>query len=185
MLRELFSEYLYLCSILLKSSHSQDTLRLLNETLIFDELWQESIKTFTISLFLSDLIGPVTNKKELNHFQKQTLEDLRGVNIVNFDESNFFGSIVSMRDNQLFDTAKQSVFKSLMFAKNILKYLKSVTHFFGSAIQLYFPQTFESQKQKKTGLDRGDSINDHGHQTHNFNHMGFSIGPGTYMMNPG
>ena len=98
-LRELFSEYLYLCSILLKSSHTQDTLQLFNETLIFDELWQEGIKTFTISLFLSDLIGPATNKKELNHFQKQTLEDLRGVNIVNFDESNFFGSIVSMRDN--------------------------------------------------------------------------------------
>ena len=84
-LRELFSEYLYLCSILLKSSHTQDTLQLFNETLIFDELWQEGIKTFTISLFLGDLIGPATNKKELNHFQKQTLEDLRGVNIVNFD----------------------------------------------------------------------------------------------------
>ena len=133
-LRELFSEYLYLCSILLKSSHTQDTLQLFNETLIFDELWQEGIKTFTISLFLSDLIGPATNKKELNHFQKQTLEDLRGVNIVNFDESNFFGSIVSMRDNQLFEMARQSVFKSLMFAKNILRYLKSVTRFFDGAI---------------------------------------------------
>ena len=39
-----------------------------------------------------------------------------------------------MRDNQLFDIAKQSVFKSLMFAKNILRYLKSVTHFFDGAI---------------------------------------------------
>ena len=97
-LRELFSEYLHLCGMLLRTPQSQDTLKLLNETLIFDELWQESVKTFTISLFLSDLVGPVTNQKELNHFQKQTLEDLRGVNIVNFDESNFFGSIVSLRD---------------------------------------------------------------------------------------
>ena len=52
---------------------------------------------------------------------------------MNFDESNFFGNIVSMRDNQLFEVAKQSVFKSLMFAKNILRYLKSVTHFFDGA----------------------------------------------------
>ena len=47
-----------------------------------------------------------------------------------------------------------------MFAKNILRYLKSVTHFFDGAIKLYFPQTFESQKQKPTGLDRGDSMNE-------------------------
>lgn len=79
---------------------------------------------------------------------------------MNFDESNFFGNIVSMRDNQLFEVAKQSVFKSLMFAKNILRYLKSVTHFFDGAIKLYFPQTFESRKQKPTGLDRGDSMNE-------------------------
>ena len=49
-----------LCSILLKIPQSADTLKLLNETLIYDEMWQEGIKTFVIALFLSDLVGPVT-----------------------------------------------------------------------------------------------------------------------------
>ena len=66
-IRELFSEFLLLCSVLLKGSHSSETLKLFNETLIFDELWQEAIKAFTITLFLSDLAGPLTSK-DLNHF---------------------------------------------------------------------------------------------------------------------
>lgn len=57
-LRELFSEFLLLLSYLLRMPQSPETLKLLNETLIFDELWQESIKTFTISLFLCDVLTP-------------------------------------------------------------------------------------------------------------------------------
>ena len=92
-LRDLFSEFLYLCGILLKTPQSADTLKLLNETLIYDEMWQEGIKTFVIALFLSDLVGPVT-AQDLNHFQRQQLEDLRGVNIVNFEQSVYFSSII-------------------------------------------------------------------------------------------
>ena len=59
-LRDLFSEFLQLCGILLKIPQTADTLKLFNETLIYDEMWQEGIKTFVIALFLSDLVGPVT-----------------------------------------------------------------------------------------------------------------------------
>jgi hypothetical protein len=69
-LRDLFSEFLQLCGILLKIPQSVDTLKLFNETFVYDELWQEGIKTFVIALFLSDLVGPVT-AVELNHFQRQ------------------------------------------------------------------------------------------------------------------
>ena len=70
-LRDLFSEFLQLCGILLKIPQSADTLKLFNETLIYDEMWQEAIKTFVIALFLSDLVGPVMIAQELNHFQRQ------------------------------------------------------------------------------------------------------------------
>ena len=66
-LSELFSEFLLLVSFLLKMPQSIDTLKLFNETLIYDELWQESVKTFTISLFLSDVLNP-TQFKDLNTF---------------------------------------------------------------------------------------------------------------------
>jgi len=60
-------------------------------------LWQESVKTFTISLFLQDLVGPIISRS-YNNYQLQTLEDLRGINIVNYEENAFFGAIVSLRD---------------------------------------------------------------------------------------
>lgn len=68
-LKDLFSEFLLLCGIILKIPQSADTLKLFNETFVYDEMWQEGIKTFVIALFLSDLVGPVT-AQELNHFQR-------------------------------------------------------------------------------------------------------------------
>ena len=55
-----------------------------------------------------------------------------------------------------------------------------MTRFFDGAIQLYFPQSFESQKAKPTGLDRGDSLHDQPglHQNQHFNAMGMSLGSG-------
>lgn len=87
----------------MKMPHSLDTLRLFNETLVFDELWQEAIKTFTISHFLCDLFtqsqlyqlsGDSHSNRELNNMERQTLEELRGVNIVNFDQDSFSHKLI-------------------------------------------------------------------------------------------
>ena len=85
----------------MKIPQSVDTLKLFNETFVYDELWQEGIKTFVIALFLSDLIGPVT-ALELNNFQRQHVEELRGVNIVNFEQSFFFGSLMQLREPKIY-----------------------------------------------------------------------------------
>lgn len=63
--RSLFAEYLKLLSTILqmipeevnsKNSTQIETMKLLNEIFISgDDQWQESIKTYVISLFLSDI----------------------------------------------------------------------------------------------------------------------------------
>lgn len=45
--------------MIIKRTQTEETLKLLNEVFIFDEAWSESVKAFTISLFLADLIAPV------------------------------------------------------------------------------------------------------------------------------
>lgn len=105
-------------------------------------MWQEGIKTFVIALFLSDLVGPVT-AQDLNHYQRQQLEDLRGINIVNFDQYFYMNNIAQLREPRLYQQARESVNRNLLAAMKILKYLKAVAQFYDSAIQLYFPQTFD------------------------------------------
>lgn len=68
-LREVFSEYLLLISILLEKKQTEQTLKLLNEVFVFDELWQEAVKAFTVSLFLADLTPQTTNGGAGNYNQ--------------------------------------------------------------------------------------------------------------------
>ena len=111
---------------------------------------------------------------------------MRGVNIVNFDEEEFFKNVNSLREGKLItekssgkqpqyemkrvgtmfidskqiselkssnlkqksislqSLAKDSVNKSFLAAIKILRYLKSLTHFFSTVIEAYFPSSFES-----------------------------------------
>lgn len=84
----MFSEFLLLISFLLKMPQKENTLKLLNEVFVFDEVWQECVKAYTISLFLSDLVSGLPSQ--------QTLDELRGISIVNFDEALFFDVIKSV-----------------------------------------------------------------------------------------
>ena len=70
--RKLFSEYLRLISILLQmtpetttiSHYNHETLKLLNEIFVAgDDQWQESVKTYVISLFLADIASSVEMQK--------------------------------------------------------------------------------------------------------------------------
>ena len=71
------------------------------------------------------------------------MEDLRGVNIVNFEQSFYFGNMMQLREPKLYQIAKDSANRSLLAAMKILKYLKSVAQFYDTAIQLYFPKSFD------------------------------------------
>lgn len=61
---------------MLQKTQTEATLKFLNEVFVFDEVWQESVKAFTISLFLSELS-----------------QNDSGVNVVNFKEDQFFQSV--------------------------------------------------------------------------------------------
>jgi len=45
--------------MIIKRTQTEETLRILNDEFINDELWNESVKAFTISLFLADLMAPL------------------------------------------------------------------------------------------------------------------------------
>lgn len=62
----------------------------------------------TVSLFLTDLVGPVIFK-DYNHFQVQALEELRGMNLVNFDEYYFIESISMLKDTRITKRANEAV----------------------------------------------------------------------------
>lgn len=71
-----------------------ETMKLLNEVFVAgDDQWQESIKTFVISLYLSDLSSSIPldklfkdKKTQLVHQYVILFEDLKNINLVNFDE---------------------------------------------------------------------------------------------------
>jgi len=79
----------------------ESTLKLLNEVFVFDEIWQECVKAFTISLFLSDLVSGLPTQ--------HPLDELRGMSIVNFNETLFFDTIKSLQDKYLLERAKDQV----------------------------------------------------------------------------
>jgi hypothetical protein len=56
--RHLFSEFLKLISLILGMPQTCDTLKLLNELLICNQTWQETVKNFSISLWLQDVVAP-------------------------------------------------------------------------------------------------------------------------------
>lgn len=101
--RSLFAEYLSLISTILlmvptntsMNSITNETMKLLNEVFIDgDELWQESVKTYVISLFLADIASSIsldrlTYSTRDDNFSQQAcilIEELRGVTLVNLDE---------------------------------------------------------------------------------------------------
>ena len=45
--------------MIIKRTQTEETMKLLNEVFIYDEVWNESVKAFTISLFLADLVSPI------------------------------------------------------------------------------------------------------------------------------
>lgn len=81
-----------------------DTLRLFTDVFVSDELWLQSIKAFTVSLFLSDLVSPLLSKN-LNHFSLRQLEDLRHVKLVNFEERKFMETVAATGDREVIKKA--------------------------------------------------------------------------------
>jgi hypothetical protein len=57
--RHLFGEFLKLISLVLKMPQTCDSLKLLNEVLVCNETWQETVKNFSISMWLQDVVSPV------------------------------------------------------------------------------------------------------------------------------
>ena len=51
--------------------------------------------------------------------------------------------MMQLREPKLYQIAKDSANRSLLAAMKILKYLKSVAQFYDTAIQLYFPKSFD------------------------------------------
>jgi hypothetical protein len=77
------------------NSITNETMKLLNEVFIDgDEMWQESVKTYVISLFLADIASSIsldrlTYSTRDDNFSQQAcilIEELRGVTLVNLDE---------------------------------------------------------------------------------------------------
>lgn len=58
-LRDLYAEFLLLIAVIIKRPQTQESLKLLNDVFFFDEVWSESVKAYTISLFLTDLVTPI------------------------------------------------------------------------------------------------------------------------------
>ena len=58
-LKDLYAEFLQLIAQIIKRPQTQESLKLLNDVFFFDEVWCESVKAFTISLFLTDLVSPI------------------------------------------------------------------------------------------------------------------------------
>ena len=85
----MYAEFLLLIAVIIKRPQTQESLKLLNEVFFFDEVWSESVKAFSISLFLADLISPAY-QNNFSAAQAQIFDQLRGVNIVNFEEKSFF-----------------------------------------------------------------------------------------------
>lgn len=74
---------------------TKESQKLLNEVFISDDAWQESVKNFTISVFLADL---GTSIKLKNLYLDQRLEEIRGMNLVSFEEKTFFLTILELGD---------------------------------------------------------------------------------------
>lgn len=82
-----------LISNILKRPQTDESRKLLNDVFLNDEVWNEAVKAYTISLFLADLIAPMFQAKNMTPKQLEICESLRGVNIVNFDEKTYMDTL--------------------------------------------------------------------------------------------
>ena len=57
-----------------------------------DELWLQSVKAYTIDVFLSDLVSPLLIK-DLTLFSLRSLETLRDMRLVNFEEAKLLDTL--------------------------------------------------------------------------------------------
>ena len=57
--RNLFSNFLTLLGHLLSLPQTPDTMKLLNETFVANDAWLETVKNFSISLWLQDIVSTV------------------------------------------------------------------------------------------------------------------------------
>lgn len=80
---------------------------------IFDEIWNESVKAFTISLYLADLAAPLFSH-QLTQQQLEVCESLRGINIINFDEKTFTDTMLLLADPELITAAKEGIYSSFI-----------------------------------------------------------------------
>ena len=113
-------------------------MKLLNDVFVFDEVWQESVKAFTISLFLSDLSSGFFCSSE----------ELAGVNVVNFEQHTFFENSKSEKLQ-----AREHLMSVFVQSMHVLKYFKAITSFFSQITEIYFPN--HTTKIKKTAEQEG------------------------------
>eukprot|EP00347_Sterkiella_histriomuscorum_P005241 403357349 len=147
--RTVFSEFLKLVSNLLLMSQTPESLKLLNEVLIFDEQWSECVKTFSISLFLSDIVSTISFTDKMNTQNVSLIiEELRGINLISFDEPSFISQIMTTQNLDLYQMCKESIYHMLLCSLNIMRYFKSVLHFFNGVIKIYFNNFGQQQKNK-------------------------------------
>lgn len=104
-LRDLYAEFLSLIAVIIKRPQTQESLKLLNDVFFFDEVWSESVKAYTISLYLTDLVTPVY-QTDFTIAQNQIYDSLRGINIVNFEEKPFFDHLQRFNDTSLIKKGK-------------------------------------------------------------------------------
>lgn len=153
--RSLFAEFLKLLSTLLlmipdgtsNNMTHRETMKLLNEIFISgDDQWQESVKTYVISLFLSDIsstfslskafqqpsarpegsampAGNLTNQVIYHQQVGILIEELRGLNLANFDEQMFLQIVSSTTTSLLqldhtitMQKVKKSIYHMLLCA---------------------------------------------------------------------
>jgi hypothetical protein len=79
--RKCFASFLKTISALFRISKTDQVFKLIAEVFIKDELWQETLKQYTIFLFLSELIS-------LEHRSTLKMEQFRRVNMLNFEEES-------------------------------------------------------------------------------------------------
>lgn len=75
---------------------------------VSDELWLQSVKAYTISVFLSDLVSPLLSK-DLTLFSLRSLESLRDYRLVNFEEIKFLDTLTNIGDHRLLKRAQDSI----------------------------------------------------------------------------
>jgi hypothetical protein len=128
--RHLFSEFLKLLSHLLALPQTPDTLKLLNETFVGNDTWLETVKNFSISMWLQDIVSTVIvglynqlsggqpDSVSLSLDEKyiifENLESLRGINMLNFQEQSFFRQLEYMHNqsNMLVQVSERSAHRN-------------------------------------------------------------------------